>query len=83
MYAPTMPPSAFRGTARRLRAASMEWINCTHPFDIAKENGMDPPVFFSAFYKAVLYRNAAAFGSFVQLVGLSTMISMLEKTLSR
>ena len=76
----------FEELLRRLRAANGMEIEKLQaiPFDIAKENGMDPPAFFTAFYKTVLgQERGPRFGSFVQLVGLATMMSMLEKALQQ
>ncbi len=53
------------------------------PFDLSKKHGVEAPALFTAFYRAVLgQERGPRFGSFVQLVGVDTMIAMLEKALA-
>ncbi len=84
------PDDAWRPLFEELldRLRSAEGLDAEHlhaiPFDIAKSRGMEPPAFFSAFYKAVLgQERGPRFGAFVQLVGVPTMVAMLEKALAQ
>jgi len=69
------------GALRQARELPVDQLHAI-PFDLAKKHGVEAPELFTAFYRALLgQERGPRFGSFVQLVGVDTMIAMLEKAL--